>query len=347
VLGCMGIASMLVPILWTQYQFFKIPGRLHRIEMKRSLSTLVIVAGLLLFALAVPLPHHVTCSFTIQPQDGQALYVKHDAILKAVHVLPGQRVMKGELVAELENVDTLLKLAKFKADSDEIRNELRLLEKNRKATIEETKRINELRESLKTNEESRQSYEEIVVSFHMVAPKDGRVIPERAKRQRENGIELGTWDGSPLAPENLGTSFKSGDKLCVIGDLNRWEAVMVVNEHDIRFLNEGQFVKLLIDSQASHRMDSKVESIARKESEHVPGSLSQSYGGSIQLQTRAQTLEGDPRPADEHFEVKALLPESDFPLSSGLRGTAQIRVGSKTLYSRCILYFYRLFQKAF
>jgi hypothetical protein len=180
----------------------------------------------------------------------------------------------------------------------------------------------------------------------MVAPKDGQVIPEWVKRRPESGGELGTWDGSPLAPENLGTSFKSGEKLCTIGDLNRWEAVMVVNEHDIRFLEEGQTVQLLIDSQANRRIDSQVGSIARKESEQVPGSLSQQYGGSIQLQTQAKTEEGDRRPSDEHFEVKALLPDSEFQLSSGLRGKAQIRVGSKTVYERALLYFYRIFQKA-
>jgi putative peptide zinc metalloprotease protein len=345
-LGIMGIASLLVPVLWIQYQFFKIPGRLHRIEMKRLLPTTALIAGLILVVFCLPLPHHVTCSFTIKPLGGQAMYVKHDAILKAIHVLPGQRVTKGELVAELENVETLLKLSKFKAEGDEIRSELRLLEQNRKATTEETKRINELRESLRTNEESRRNYEEIVESFRMVAPQDGQIIPEWSKRRRETGLELGSWDGSPLAAENLGTSFSSGEKICTIGDLNRWEAVMLVNEHDIRFLKEGQPVKLLTDSQANHRIASQVESIARKESEQVPGSLSKQYGGSIQLQTQTKTEEGNSRPADEHFEVRAVLPDSEFELSSGLRGTAQIRVGSKTMYARSMLYFYRIFQKA-
>lgn len=346
-MGVMGFVSLFVPALWMQYQFFKIPGRLHRIEMKRFLPTITAIAGLLVVFFGLPLPHHVTCSFTIQPKGGQAVYVKHDAILKSIHVLPGQQVTSGELVAELENVETLLKLSKFKAEGDEILAELRLLEQNRKATTEETKRINELRESLRTNEESRRSYEEIVASFHMVAPKDGQVIPEWSKRRRESAAELGTWDGSPLAAENLGTSFKSGEKLCVIGDLNRWEAVMVVNEHDIRFLKEGQPVKLLIDSQANHRIESQIESIARKESELVPGSLSKQYGGSIQLQTQSKTEEGSRRPADEHFEVRAMLPDSKFDLSSGLRGMAQIRVGSKTMYTRSMLHFYRVFQKAF
>lgn len=66
-----------------------------------------------------------------------------------------------------------------------------------------------------------------------------------------------------------------------IGDLNRWEAVMLVNEHDIRFLKEGQPVKLLIDSQVNHRIARHVESIARKESEQVPGSSSLGFGGKL------------------------------------------------------------------
>lgn len=345
-LGCMSVASLIIPALWNQYQFFKIPGRLHRIEMKRSLPALALITGLVILVLGLPLPHHVTCSFTIQPQGGQVVYVKHNAILKSVKVLPGQLVTKGTLIAELENVQTLLKLSKLKGEGDELAAELRFLEQSRNAAPTATKRIKELRETLETNHASLRSLEEIVSSFLVVASRDGQVIPEWTKRGRENGVELGTWYGSPLASENLGTSFESGEKLCTIGDLNRWEAVLVVNEHDIRFVKDGQSVKLLLDSLANTRIAGQVESIAKKESEQVPGSLSKQYGGAIQLQPQTNADDGNRRPAEEHFEVRVLLPDSTFPLSSGLRGKAQIRVDSKTIYSRSMMYFYRVFQKA-
>lgn len=345
-MGCFAICSLFAPPMWSLYQFFKIPGRIQRIKMKRLLPTLAICIGLVVLIGVVPFPHHVICAFTIRPHGSQTLYVKHDAVLKKVHVVPGQKVAAGDLLAELENLESLLKFSKLKSDGDEIKSEIQSIERSRDTSSVTTNKLNELKESHATNLDSLRQYEEVVLSFRVTAPRDGDVIPEWTSDRRETSGQLESWAGSPLAKENLGTSLSSGTKLCTIGDLTSFDAVLVVNEHDIRFVKEGQTVSLLLDSNSLHRILGQIGTIAAKESEDLPGSLSTEKGGSIALQTPTTSNAPDRRPADEHFEASVVLPECANKLSSGLRGQARIRVGSRTLIVMGQQYFYRSFRKA-
>jgi putative peptide zinc metalloprotease protein len=343
-LGCFAFSSLFAPPLWSLFQFFKVPGRLQRMQMKRSLPTLFIAIALVAFVCGVPLPHYVTCPFTVQPRGGQALYVRHDAILKSVHVTPGQEVTKGTVIAVLENVEVLLKLSHLQAEGTEIEAELQLLERARNSTPATVTKLKELQESLATNSSSRRKYEEIVSSFRIEAPRSGEVIPEWINHRREVSGQLNSWDGSPLADENLGASLASGDKLCTIGNLKMMEAVLIVKEQDIRWVKDGQHATLLLDSTAQRRIAGRIDSVARKESEQLPESLSAQNGGSIQQRTTADAVTS--QPADEHFEARVLLDTSSRNLTNGLRGQARIYVGSRTLYQRAKQTFFRVFHKA-
>ena len=344
ILGSTTLLSLFVPPMFGLYKFFKIPGRLHRMRIQKSIPTFLIISVVLGLVCLVPFPYHIFCSFTIQPRGGQTLYIKEKAILKSVHVVPGQTVAKGQTIAELINLDTLLSLTKLKAEGDEVSAELELLERGRESSPDAAAKISKLQESLTTNIASRKKYEEILESFHIVAPRDGQVIPEWTSRKPDTSEGLGTWDGSPLDEENLGTWLESGDKLCSVGDLSQLEAVLAVNEHDIGLLREGQTVSLMLNSHAGKRLVSHIESIARNHSEQLPNSLSSKYGGSIQLEA-SKNQRASQRPTDEHFEARVAITESDMHLSSGLRGQARIRIGFRTIFQRIELFFYRNFRK--
>jgi len=343
--GLLALGALLVPPFWGLYKFFKIPGRLHRIEMKRAAVTWAMVSLIAAVVFGLPLPHHVTCPFTIETRDGQAIYVRHDAVLRNLNVRPGDRVEAGDVVAELENIETSLTLARLRTQGNEKRAELRLLQSNREASPKLAARIAELLETLATNEESAREYEEIVSAFHIVAERDGWVIPEWTGRRPEQGEQMNSWDGSPLDAENLGTRLTSGQKLCTIGDLHRFDAVLAVNEHDISFVEAGQTATLMLDSMPGFRTSYNILSVARKQSDELAGSLSKANGGTIQLQPATKSQSTGLRPSDEHFEALVSLTDSPLRLSDGLRGHARIRVGSRTLFQRFTLLVYRNFRK--
>lgn len=333
------------PAVSRVYKFFKVPGKWQRIEMKNSVVFsigLCLVLGLIFL---IPFPHYVNCPFTIQPQDSQAVYVDHEAVLKEVLVEPRQQVAAGDLIARLENLDVSLQLAELKMAGEEQAAELELLEQTRRSSADDAARIRELKQALKTNRASIAEYQEIIDSFQVIADRDGQVIPEWSASSAVPTEELESFAGSAFDPENIGASFESGQKLCMIGDLKKFDAVLNINEYDVRFTRPGQSVTLMLESRSGSRVAGKIATVAQKETDSIPESLSDKYGGSISLDITTATEKSAPKPTDEHFEALVALPELSNGYSSGLRGQARIHVGSTTIFSRLMRLGYRSFHK--
>jgi hypothetical protein len=105
----------------------------------------------------------------------------------------------------------------------------------------------------------------------------------------------------------------------------------------------------MLDALPGQRFRLTIDSIARKEADQLPPSLSQQNGGSILSNPPAkpgggQKSQGN-RPSDEHFEARVRLPSLDVQLSTGLRGQARILVGYKTLFQRGMMLAFRNLRK--
>lgn len=345
VIGVIAIIALLGPPTFSLYKFFKVPGRLHRIEMRNAILFGIFCALIGTVIFLIPFPHHVNCSFTIQPRDGHAIYVEHEAHLKKIHVEPGQHVKAGQLIAELENLDDSFELSQLQTEAEESQAELDLLEQTRESSVKISKRIAELRESIQTNHAKMKELEEIIASFKVAATRDGQIIPEWTNIKMEKGMELVSFDGSLFSDRNLRAWLPSGQKLCTIGDLTQFDAVLAVNEHDVSFLAHGQKAVLMLDSLPGQRIENQIDSIAFKESDDVPKSLTRRSGGNISIQQSESEKISSVQTIDEHFEARVGIPQTETKLCSGLRGTARIRVGKKTLFQRITLLVYRSFRK--
>ena len=344
-IGVAALGGLFLPPLFSLHKFFEVPGRLQRIEMKSSIPFMMTCAFIVILVAGVPLPHSVSCPFTIEPRESLSVYVRHDAILRRIHVEPWQWIDKGQLIVELENLDSSLELARLETEGNEYAAELDLLEETREPSPNTTARIAKLREALATNRASTRKYDDIVQSFRVVASRSGQVIPEWTAKRPLSDMRLESFDGSPLERKNIGSWLKSGQKLCTVGDLRNFDAVLVINEHDISFVEPGQSATLMLDAVPERRFVQPIRKIAKKETEKLPGSLAKNNGGSIQLQQIDHRNDTEQKPADEHFEARVEMPELDSQLSSGLRGQARIRVGSKTIFQRMMLLIYRSFRK--
>ena len=345
-IGVVALAGLTIPPCWKMFQFFKVPGRLNRIEMKRALWSTVSVVLLVLLIGFLPLPHYVKCPLTIQTQGEATVFVEHEAILKEVLVKPGESVQQGQIIARLENLEKSLELSRIRAKGKEHAAELELLEQTRETSPTLSARIGELREELATDQASLKELEAIVSSFDVYAPSSGQIIPKWTGLNPDRELELSSFEGALLKDDNRGSWLRAGQELCKIGELTSFDAVLAVNEHDIGFIRTGQAATVMLDALPGQRFRLDIDSVARKVADNLPDSLAAQNGGSIQTAPPSQPggrggSPADNRPNDEHFEARVKLPNMELHLSNGLRGQARIQVGYKTIAQRFMMLAYR------
>src|SRR5690606_11533236 len=104
------VYGMIVVPFWKIYKFFRVPGRLSKVKRVRMYSTLAVLAAVIGGIWFIPFPSSVLCEFELQPRDAASVYIDVEGTLNEVFVEPGQQVVKGDLLAKLNNVDLLLEI---------------------------------------------------------------------------------------------------------------------------------------------------------------------------------------------------------------------------------------------
>jgi putative peptide zinc metalloprotease protein len=176
----------------------------------------------------------------------------------------------------------------------------------------------------------------------VVSPVDGVVLPPptRAKSGPDDG-RLPGWTGSPFDKKNADAAFAEGDLLCLIGEPQRLEAVLVVDQVDIDLLDEGDVVHLQLEAYPNHIVHSKVAKIANDKLEASPPALSIQHGGELDTRTDAM---GVARPLHPSYQVRTgVIERDDLFLQVGMRGKAKISTPWKPLAYRVYRYLSRTF----
>ncbi len=107
--------GLLVMPLYQVGKFLYVPGRLDKVKKTRMFATLAVVVALVAAALFVPLPHSVMSILEVQAYKAEPVYVDvpNGGVLDKVYVEAGQRVKKGQRLAQLRNLDIELAIAKL------------------------------------------------------------------------------------------------------------------------------------------------------------------------------------------------------------------------------------------
>jgi len=63
----------------------------------------------------VKLPHHVVCTFEVQPHQAGSVHVTVPGTLSAIEVRPGDRVEPGQVLARLQDLDVDLRIAELES----------------------------------------------------------------------------------------------------------------------------------------------------------------------------------------------------------------------------------------
>jgi len=327
------------------YKFFSVPGRLGKVKRARMYASMLVCVVILGGIGFIPLPSHVYCPLEVQARQAESVYVAVDGILEKVFVRPGERVVAGQPLAQLRNVDIELDIARLTGQRDTLEAQLEGLQRisleDRRASAE----VRAVAEQLASVREQLAQREADLQKLRLVAKRSGMVLPTPLQERRaDEEKHLSTWSGSPFDPENLGATLVTGTKFCQIGEPNRLEAHLVIDQNDVDLLRKevGQRVEIMLNQSAEHVYISKLERVVGETLKTTPKALSSLHGGPVPTQMDAS---GAPRPLSPKVIGVAPLPEHDpyGLLRIGLVGQAKITTQPRTLWDRIYTYAARTF----
>ena len=341
-----GIAGLVGQPLWALKKFLDTPGRIEQIKRPRLLATLGILATVLLGILLIPLPHRVYCPLEIQPHGANLVYVEVPGKLKRVFVRAGQRVAEDAPLAELENLDTQLEVARLRGQCEEDRAKLLSLRRERHAQGSEGKEADQqiaaVEEALRSAEGQLKQRERELARMTLHSPQVGTVMPPPLVNG-DSHVEgaLPGWSGTPLDMKNQEIWLSEGQPFCYVGDPEKLEAVLVVDQADVPLVREGQDVLMMMDASAGATRRGTIAEVAQVNLQASSQRLSSKHGG--QLDTRADPQSGLERPASTSYQARVVVENPDGVLRLGMRGEARIHVAWETLGWRFWRYLTRTF----
>ena len=179
--------------------------------MKRGrafVSGLLFAAILAAIAL-LPLPHRVTSSLVVRPDQAQRVYVSAPGVLKKHHVKPGDEVVAGTVLAELENPDTALAIASLAGQLAQQQMHLQSLAQRRASDPTVASAIPAARTAVEDLQHALEQLRGDQQRLRLTANIDGTIMPPPEKTVPELGQDgpLPNWSGTPLEPQNEARSW--------------------------------------------------------------------------------------------------------------------------------------------
>ncbi|MCG8586607.1 MAG: hemolysin D [Pirellulales bacterium] len=347
IIGFAALYGLIIQPLWKLGKFFYVPGRLRKVKRTRFAVSLAGAAAVILAVLLIPLPYHVLATFEVQPADAVTVYVEEPGQLTRGADRPraGDRVQAGQLLAQLESFELEQELASIERELAEVDLELQYLDARRRFL--ESAEYFQLQRDLASQQKRLRSRlnekREQVARLHITAPVEGTVLPA-ASRSGDDGASglLPSWSGSPLSRRN-DNAFLDADPrhpLCRIGDPERLEANIVIDQSDIEFIREGQSVELMLDQSQGEIIESMIAERGTDKLEYAPTALSNKAGGQLATETDAS---GREKLLVTAYEATAPLSDADHVMRAGLRGTAKVHAGYRSLGQRLARYISQTF----
>lgn len=348
-IAAMSLYGLLIMPLWKIAKFFWVPGRIYKVKKARFYASLFSVFAIIGFVIFVPLPYSVFVPMHIELRNDSSsarVYVPSvGGKLISVSAKAGQKVQAGDVLAELENIDLSLNVVKAQGEVSRLIKEISIIEeiRNRSGEYgnEAGAKILTLEESLASAKKQLAALMKDYERLLLVAPIDGIVVsPDWRPNRQLPGGRLPSWHGTPLQKYNLQTFLEPSTLLCSIGDPKRLEAVLIVGENRVPFIELGNNVQMILEEYPSIRLFGTVFEKESRKMQSVPTQMTTEAGGEIP--TKAEE-DGTKSPAAASYRVSVLLDNPDEMIRVGMTGRAKIQVRPKTLSQRLMLLVNELF----
>jgi len=325
-------------------KFFYVPGRLDKVKKPRMYTSLGVLAALLLAVVFVPLPHRVICSLEVQARDADYVYIAVPGQLDELRVQQGDRVTKGQQLAQLTSIDLNLEIAKLTGEVDQYKKQLENLRRQRFRDPRVSSQIPAVTEALNAAEEQLKKKQQDHERLRLTAPADGMVLPPpEIPEEKSQALEgqLGRWFGTPLQTKNVGAHLEASTLFCQVGDPRRLEAILVIDQADIPYVREGQTVDMKLDELPHDTLSGYISEVAKIDLKIAPRSLSTTKGG--ELATKTDPKSGVETPQSTSYQARVPIDDDAGLLRLGLRGRGKIYANWLPLGTRLWRFFSHTF----
>lgn len=346
IIAAMSLYGLLIAPLWKVAKFFWVPGRIYRVKKKRFYLSLSGVLALIAGFCFIPFPYSIYAPAVIELRSDETttanvLAPKSGGVMTEILVEDGDCVKAGDVLARLKNPRLDAELLTMQGQRRETEREIQMCEQLG-ANQEAVARLQELRARLVGLRKAILELQAERTQLELRAPIDGVVVSPYWRVDRENKFEdmsseLRQWEGTPLSPRNLNVTLEPGTHVCSVGDPAKLEAIVVVDQSKIDFVEPGGLVKVKLTERPSETLICKVnavDDVERQKMENAPFQLSVKGGGPI----ATETVEGgEERPQSASFRVRVDLDSTDeMEIKVGMTAKAKIKARPQTLLQRLI-----------
>lgn len=338
-----GVVGMFAQPAIASYKFLKTPGRASKMKQRNILTSLSVAGAVLGLVCFVPLPFHVKCPFEVQPKDLRLVRTKVPGYLVAWNKYPGSFVRKDEPIALLKNIDLEIQEAKYKSEHDLALVRLNQTERQANLDPRQNALLLQQRQTYKSARELLDTVEKKKEKLLITSPRDGFVFEPPSKSASKSAMaedQLPGWSGNPYDPSNQDAFFTEGDVLCVVGEPQNFEAIIIVDQSDVDLVKVGNEVELMLDSARLNSVVGKISTVASTAMTEVPENLASQAGGPLNT---AQDEFGKVRPISTSYQATVPLNPQHVAFRASYRGQAKVHLEWKSLGWR----FYRFCVKTF
>lgn len=336
-----GLIGMTIPPIMATYKFFKTPGKASKMKRSRVMATALVAVAAIAIVAFVPFPFHIDTAVEVRPTDAYGIYSVVPGRVVQWHKKPGDKVEEGELIATLDNLDLRLKKTAYEGEFRVAQVRLDVMEKQSVANGEIRSQIGAQREIRDAAAQKLRNLEERTALLEIRSPVSGIILPPPAKDSKKDSTDrLPSWSGNLFSAENEGAYLAEADLICFVGNPEKSEAVLVIDQADIDLVKVGNEVDIKLDSARLEAFAGKINLIAETEMEVASPNLTSQTGGRLDS---TMDESGQLRPTSTSYQ--AVVPLEDVPkkLRAGYRGQARVYVTWKSLGWRLYRFLSRTF----
>ncbi|HVT26665.1 MAG TPA: site-2 protease family protein [Lacipirellulaceae bacterium] len=269
--GAMVVGSALIAPITGAVDLVRNPIR--RAEFRGGRLALVAACGLaiLVAVLAIPVDYHVQAPLVLMPDDAARVYAVVGGTI--IDIVPaGSNVKRGQVIGKLRNTESDFEVTRLEGEVKLRQLHVEHLERLRGIDPKANDELPTARSALADSQRRLQERRDEAKRLTLVAPADGVVMPAprvnspSPLREGARGeARLPEWSGSLLDPKSLGAHVEPGTLVCLVGDPQRLNAVLLVNDTDIKRIRPGQKVDLCIDELPGQVIGGEVVEVATHE----------------------------------------------------------------------------------
>ena len=345
-------------------RFLGHPGKRREVKWRRLVVRTSLVAAMGTGLLFVRWPYRVAAPAVLEPEGAQRVYVSVPGTLVET-VRAGTIVKAGQRLARLENQALRREVVRLRSQQEELRLRLENLESRRFADQTAAAQIPPAEQRLADIQEQLRRRLADKRELILTSPVDGMVLPAspraaptvgaavaagRSPRQADAGRVLPTpasgglgqlpgWSGTPLDECNVGSFLETGTLFCLVGDPERVEAVLIVDQTDIELVKVGQAVEIVWNDRPGRVVRGTVAEISDLDLEVAPQELLAHEDLPL-----TRDASGVPRPVSASYQVRVRLEGGIGSRVIGMQGRAKIETPQQSLARRLYRYLSRTFR---